>query len=103
VWHGPSGLPLSRAQWKDIDATLFGAFPTLSLTIEDQIGEADKVVTRTTLQGIHQGEFQGVAPTGKRVTMCATNIDRIAHGHVVEHWVAAYSPSLLQQLTTSTP
>ncbi len=103
VWHGPSGLPLTREEWKHIDATVFGAFPTLSLTIEDQIAEADRVVTRTTLRGSHQGEFQGLAPTGKLVTIRAINIDRIAHGQVVEHWVATYSPSLLQQLTAPTP
>ncbi len=63
------------------------------------IAEGDRVVTRTTLQGSHQGQFQGLAPTGKLVTMRAINIDRIAHGQVVEHWVATYSPSLFQQLT----
>jgi steroid delta-isomerase-like uncharacterized protein len=103
VWHGPSDQPLTREQWKQIDATLVSAFSTLSITIEDQIAEADRVVTRTTLQGSHQGEFQGLAPTGKRVTMRAINIDRIVDGQVVEHWVASYSPSLLQQLTAPTP
>jgi hypothetical protein len=103
VWYGPSGLPLTREQWRQIDATLLGAFPTLSITIEDQIAEDDRVVTRTKLQGAHQGEFQGLAPTGKLVTMYAINIDRIAHGQVIEHWVATYSPSLLQQLRDSMP
>jgi steroid delta-isomerase-like uncharacterized protein len=102
VWHGPVGLPLSREQWKQIDATLLGAFPTLSLNIEDQIAEADRVVTRTTLQGTHQGEFQGLPPTGKLVTMRAINIDRISDGQVVEHWVATYSPGLREQLTAPT-
>jgi len=103
VWHGPSGLPLTREDWKQIDATLLSAFPTLSITIEDQIAEEDLVVTRTTLQGTHQGEFQGLSPTGKLATMRAINIDRIAHGQVIEHWVATFSPSLLQQLTDSMP
>jgi predicted ester cyclase len=82
---------------------LLSAFPALTLTIEDQIAEEDRVVTRTTLQGVHQGEFQGLPATGKSVTMRAINIDRIAHGQVVEHWVATSSPSLLQQLMASPP
>jgi predicted ester cyclase len=101
VWHGPSDQPLTREQWQQIDATLLSAFPGLTLTIDDQIAEEDRVVTRTTLQGIHQGEFQGLAPTGKPVTMRVINIDRIAYGQVIEHWVATYSPGLRQQLTAS--
>jgi len=103
IWHGPSSQPLTREQWKQIDAMLLRAFPALSMTIEDQIAEADRVVTLTTLQGSHQGEFQGLAPTGKVVTVRAINIDRIVDGHVVEHWVASYSPGVLQQLTAPSP
>ena len=103
IWHGPSDKPLTRVQWLQIDALPLRAFPGLTLTIEDLVAEADRVVTRTTLQDIHQGEFQGLVPTSKSVTMRAINIDRIAHGQVVEHWVATYSPSLRQQLTPSAP
>jgi len=97
----PQRIPQAETNFSQ--AVLVSAFPTLSLTIEDQVAEADRVVTRTTLQGSHQGEFQGLAPTGKRVTMRAINIDRIVNGQVVEHWVATYSPSLLQQVIVSTP
>jgi predicted ester cyclase len=42
------------------------AFPDFRSVIEDQIAEGDKVVTRWRASGTHQGEFRGIAPTGKR-------------------------------------
>jgi predicted ester cyclase len=64
------------------------AFPDLTYTIEDQIAEGDKVVSRYTLSGTHQGEFFGVAPTGKRVEMSGITIDRFddESGKMVEEW-----------------
>ena len=64
------------------------AVPDLTYTIEDQIAEDDKVVTRYTVSGIHQGEFFGVAPTGKRIRMTGMSIDRFEGGKMVEEWVA---------------
>jgi steroid delta-isomerase-like uncharacterized protein len=63
------------------------AFPDLTYTIEDQIAEGDKVVSRYTLSGTHQGEFFGVAPTGKRIEMRGITIDRFDEsGMMVEEW-----------------
>jgi predicted ester cyclase len=54
--------------------------------VEDQIAEGDKVVTRYTVSGTHQGEFFGVAPTGKRITMSGIMVDRLEDGKMVEEW-----------------
>jgi steroid delta-isomerase-like uncharacterized protein len=62
------------------------AVPDLTYTIEDQIAEDDKVVTRYTVSGTHQGEFFGVAPTGKQITMTGVSIDRFEGGKMVEEW-----------------
>ena len=63
------------------------AVPDLTYTIEDQIAEGDKVVTRYTVSGTHQGEFFGVAPTGERITMSGITIDRFDEdGKMVEEW-----------------
>src|SRR4051794_15342045 len=45
------------------------AYPDTHFTIEDQLAEGDKVVTRWTAIGTHQGELMGIPPTGKRVTV----------------------------------
>jgi steroid delta-isomerase-like uncharacterized protein len=63
------------------------AVPDLTYTVEDQIAEGDKVVTRYTVSGTHQGEFFGVAGTGKRIEMSGINIDRFDEsGKLVEEW-----------------
>lgn len=46
-------------------------------TVEDQIAEGDKVVTRWTYRSTHKGELMGIAPTGKQVMVTGICIERI--------------------------
>jgi steroid delta-isomerase-like uncharacterized protein len=63
------------------------AFADFAYTIEDQIAEGDKVATRYTISGTHQGEFFGVPATGKRIEMSGISIDRFDEsGKMVEEW-----------------
>src|ERR687897_1447700 len=63
------------------------AVPDLTYTVEDQIAEGDKVVTRYMASGTHQGEFFGVAPTGKWIEMSGIQVDRFdERGKMVEEW-----------------
>jgi predicted ester cyclase len=74
------------------------AFPDLHFTIEDQIAEGDKVVNRVTARGTHLGDFRGIPPTGKQVTVAGITIDRIAGGKLVESWTSWDFLGILQQL-----
>ena len=76
----------------------FTAFPDLHFTIEDQIAEGDRVVTRFTARGTHQGAFIGIPPTGKQGVVTGTGIDRFANGKIVEAWFNSDDLGLLQQL-----
>ena len=61
------------------------AVPDLTYTVVDQVAERDKVVTRYTASGTHQGEFFGVAPTGNRIEMSGIQIERFDEsGKMVE-------------------
>lgn len=63
------------------------AVPDLTYAVEDQVAEGDKVVTRYTASGTHQGEFFGVAPTGNRIEMSGIQIDRFDEsGRMIEEW-----------------
>ena len=89
--HGPEGI-------EQFYGALHHAFPDLHFTIEDQIAEGDRVVTRWTATGTHTGEFQGIPPTGAQFKLAGIDIDRIAGGKVVECWPNADELGLLQQL-----
>ena len=61
------------------------AFPDLTCTIEDQVAEGEKVVSRWTVRGTHQDEFFGVAGMGNRVEFTGIQIDRFDEsGKIVE-------------------
>ena len=63
------------------------AVPDLTYTVVDQVAEGDKVTTRYTLGGTHQGEFFGVAGTGNRIEMTGIQIDRFDEsGKMIEEW-----------------
>src|SRR5215213_814476 len=62
-------------------------FSVISFTIEDQIAEGDKVVTRYRSRSIHdRGEFMGVTPTGKEIEVTGTIVHRIFGGEIAEEW-----------------
>ena len=62
------------------------AFPDTEITVEDQVAEGDKVVTRWTARGTHQGEVMGVQPSGNRVEVMGITISRIEGGKIAEEW-----------------
>ena len=75
------------------------AFPDLTCTIEDQVAEGDKVVTRWTIRGTQQGEFRGIAPSGEQITLKGIGIFRFSEeGKVVESWDNFDPLGMMQQL-----
>jgi steroid delta-isomerase-like uncharacterized protein len=66
--------------------------------IEDQIAEGDKVVTRLTAYGAHEGDLPGIPRTGNALEMTAVVIHRIADGKIVEKWSNKDVLGFLQQL-----
>jgi len=83
---------------KQMVGVLLAAFPDLHSSEEDMIAEGDKVVVRRTFHATHQGEFLGIAPTGREVTYTGTFTARLTGGKIEEQWVNADNLSLLQQL-----
>ncbi len=74
-------------------------FPDLTCTIEDQVAEGEKVVSRYTIRGTHQGEeFFGVPASGKRLEMRGIQIDRFEGGKLVEERAEFDLLGALQQL-----
>ena len=81
---------------KDYISMVRTGFPDIAITIEDMVVEEDKVVVRTTWRGTHQGEYEGIAPTGKQVTRSMIQIFYVQHGRLLEEW--SEGEGLRQQL-----
>jgi len=95
-WHGPESV-------KQYATMLRAAFPDLHYTVEEQITEGDKVVTRYTASGTHQSELMGVAPTGNWVEITGISITRIQDGKIEEVWENYDTLGMMQQLGVVTP
>lgn len=74
------------------------AFPDWNVVVDDLIAEGDKVVVRATGHGTHRGEFMGIAPSGKRVSVSWIAIYRVRNGKLAEHWQNIDDLGLLRQL-----
>jgi steroid delta-isomerase-like uncharacterized protein len=77
---------------------LYRAFPDLHVTLEDLIEEGDKVVEKDLVTGTHQGEFNGLPPTGKSVSYHEIFIMRFANGRIAEIWGVVDIFSQMKQL-----
>ena len=94
----PPGMERGLDGHKAIGRLFRAAFPDLEWRIDDLIAEGDKVVARTMMSGTHLGEFFGIRPTGRRVSMTGVHILRIQDGKIAEHWGSNDDLSLLRQL-----
>jgi predicted ester cyclase len=75
------------------------AFPDLRMDAVDVISSADKAVARVTATGTQTGEFMGMAPSGRSVSVQLIDIMRFDDaGLVCEHWGVMDTLSMLQQL-----
>ena len=94
----PPGVPSNCEGIKQVMAMFRQAFPDSYFTVEDMVAEGDKVATRKTFRGTHQGEFMGIPPSGQQVSIGLIDIVRISHGKVVEHWAIGDNLGMMQQL-----
>ncbi len=74
------------------------AFPDLTFKIDHLVGEGDMFVSHWVATGTHDGEWMGIAATGKKIEYTGVNLFRIACGKIVESWGEANHLGLLQQL-----
>jgi steroid delta-isomerase-like uncharacterized protein len=91
-------VPLDAAGWGAFMGAFTAAFPDAQISVADSFGERDMVATRWTITGTHRGDFQGVPPTGRPVTMAGVDISRFVDGKVAEHWAQFDVMGVMQQI-----
>jgi steroid delta-isomerase-like uncharacterized protein len=99
VWHEPDQDVRGAEEARQFLGVYKSAFPDLHATVEDAIAEGDKVVTRWTIRGTHQGEVEEFGPpTGRQVEIEGITIHRIEDGKIAEEWDRYDNLGVMQQL-----
>jgi steroid delta-isomerase-like uncharacterized protein len=92
----PTSIDWERA--KQLYASFWSAFPDLSAKIEEIVSEGDKVAIRVINTGTHKGEFQGIAPTNKKVSFGGRDFVTLRDGKIAEQWAGTDMMELMQQI-----
>lgn len=90
--------PLNNDGWSGFMAAFTTGFPDARITIESCIVEGNSVSARWTLTGRHQGEFQGIPATGRRVQFTGIEFNVVKGGKFVEHRSMFDNLALLRQI-----
>jgi steroid delta-isomerase-like uncharacterized protein len=87
---GPEGV-------KAVVSMFRSGMPDLRVTIDDMVAEGDKVATRYTIEGTHEGELFGVPPTGRRLSIESMAVERVSDGKIEEHRRITDTLDMMQQ------
>src|SRR5215208_5271328 len=100
VGHEPTSGELRGVEGaKQFASSYRQAFPDLECTIEEQVAEGEKVVSRWRARGTHEGETEDLGPpTGNRVEITGISMSTIAEGKLVEDWTNFDAMGMMQQL-----
>lgn len=98
-----SGPTMGPAAYKNEIAAFVAGFPDLRFTVEETICEKDKIVASWTFTGTHKGEFLGIAPTNKKVSVAGITIHQIEDGKILDSQAVWDAISLFQQLGVELP
>jgi steroid delta-isomerase-like uncharacterized protein len=88
--RGPRGIRQQVSEYRD-------AFD-FTFTVDDQVAEGDKVVTRWTWNAVHRADFRDVPATGARCSVTGTTTCRIRDGRIAEAWWNWDTLGMLRQL-----
>ncbi len=88
---------------KDVLRGMRAAFPDMHWSIEEQMADGDRVLTRFEWTGTHRGEFLGVPATGRPVKVWGTVIDRFQDGKIKDTRLIMDALGLMVQLGVFPP
>ncbi len=95
----PSGMPhMDWSGHKQLLATITRAFPDLHHNIKDMVAEGDKVAVRLNVTGTHKGEFQGIHPSGRKLSLDEMAFLTLIDGRITEGWITSDTMGFMQQI-----
>lgn len=93
-----SGVSNDREGYRQMAVIWHSAVSDVKLTLVDVIAEGDKVAVHWEASCTHTGEFMGVPPAGKKLTMVGISIFYIKDGRITKEWGEMDIAGLMQQL-----
>lgn len=104
IWHGQTlGTVEGAGNLAGVLRGFLAAFPDLHAAEQDIVAAGQTVAVRFVVEGTHQGNLFGLAPTGRRVRWDAVDVYRLADGVIAEEWAADDATAILHQLGAYTP
>jgi steroid delta-isomerase-like uncharacterized protein len=93
---------VGRENVKRFVGGLWESFPDLQCELSHVLSDGNKVCVYVIGRGTHKGEFLGIAPTGRPVTLLGVSVMRIADGRIAERWNITDMAGLRAQLEGAT-
>ncbi len=80
------------------------AFPDFKIAVEHMVADEDNVAFAYTITGTHEGPFNGIAATGKKIKVRGMQISKFnSDAKIVERWGASHEVGILQQIGAMKP
>jgi len=100
ILHDPTVPDFSggRESVKAMCKSFHEAIRDSTCTIEDQVAEGDRVVTRWTFSGCQTKDLPDIPSKGKCFNVDGITISRVADGKIAEEWVSMDAQGMKQQL-----
>lgn len=97
--HDPApGQGAGRAGFKTFFTALATAFPDAHIEPAQMVADDDHVAIAYTLTGTHEGDFNGLAATGRQIEVRGMQIARFENAEIVERWGSSDELGILKQL-----
>jgi steroid delta-isomerase-like uncharacterized protein len=98
--HDPTltGAAVGPEAYKRQVTRFVTAFPDLRFTVEDIVGETEKLAVAWTISGTHKGEFMGIPATDKKVSVDGITLNHIVNGKIMDSYISWDALGLMRQL-----
>jgi steroid delta-isomerase-like uncharacterized protein len=98
VVHGLGDDRIGNAPFHEFHDTFVGAFPDITVQVDDVISEGDRTAARFTVRGTHRGDHLGFTATGKSIVATGLCYIHWKGGKIVEAWNEFDSAGKIQAL-----
>lgn len=103
IEHDPIAPTPDKEGVRQFFAMSLAAFPDMRIQVLRTIAEGDLVAAHCLFEGTHEGEFMGIPPTGRRISVPVVDIVRFRGGRAAEHWGVTDTGVMMQQLGVVPP